>query len=150
VSHNMAVKDATGVTRRVVSMDTDLGGTGDEIHLQHVGVCTASYRILGYELLSVTTSTAVALGASLGIPTGTRSALITVETADIRFRQDGSNPTAVPSTNANAGPLVSAGTAFEVAPMDSSGAPALGAVRLRAVSSTATVIVEYRAPRVAD
>jgi hypothetical protein len=152
VAHNLKVKDADGVNRRVVSIDTDVGGTGDEVHLPIQGVVTAPYRVLGIELLNVTSGAGVALGSSLGsIPTGSRSALITVEPeGDIRFREDGTAPAATPSTNANAGHRIAAGGALEVAPMDSSGVAQLGNVRLRAVSTTVNVIVTYRAPRVAD
>lgn len=151
MAHNLKIKDADGVNRRTVSIDTDVGGTGDEVHLQHVGVVTAAYRALGVELLSVTSGATVALGSSLGIPTGSRSALVSVEAAgDIRFREDGGSLASAPTTNANAGHLIAAGNALEVAPMDSSGVPALGSVVLRAVSTTVNVIVSYRAPRVAD
>ena len=153
MAHNLKVKDADGVTRRVVSIDTDVGGTGDEVHLPAYAALTAPYRALGVELLSVTSSAGVALGSSLGaIPTGARSALITVDSgAEVRFREDATAPAATPTTNANAGHKLGIGDAVELAPMDSAGAAALANVRLRAVSAgPALVIVSYRAARVAD
>ena len=154
MGHNLRIRDGDGQTRRVVSIDTDAGGSGDEVHLPVQGVVTASYRVLGVELLSVTDSAGVALGSVLagGIPAGSRSALITVDSGvDIRFREDGTAPAATPTTSANAGHKISVGTALEVAPMNAAGEQRLADVRLRAVSAgPAVVIVTYRSPRVPD
>lgn len=154
MAHNMLVKDANGVNRRVVSIDTDVGGTGDEVHLQVNAVVTGPQRVLGHELLAPSSGTTKALGqgtASAGVPAGSRSAIISVEGFDVRYRMDGTAPAASPTTDANAGHLLSVGNVLEVAVLDAAGAAALANVVFRGVNASAsTLIVTYLAARVAD
>jgi hypothetical protein len=154
MTHNLKVVDADGVTRRIVSIDTDVGGSGDEVHLQTNAVVTGPQRVLGHELLAPSTTVTKTLGqgtASAGVPAGSRSAIISVEGFDVRYRMDGTAPAATPTTDANAGHLLPVGTALEVAVLDAAGAAALANVVFRGTNASAsTLIVTYLAARVAD
>jgi hypothetical protein len=79
----LSVKDAGGVTRNVVVWDD---GTGN--YTQAAALVAPSANILGHEKLVVST-TSVSLAS---IPTGATHAMITLEGADIRFREDGNAP----------------------------------------------------------
>lgn len=100
--------------------------------IQHVA--TALRTVLGYGFAAVTTVVGLP-----NIPTGATHAFITVETGggDLRWRSDGTSPAATPSTNANAGLLIPAGTAAEIALAD------LTQVKVIATTGTTTIVVEY-------
>src|SRR5579864_6785505 len=90
---------------------------------------TAPYQTeaLGYQQLSVTSGAAV----SLTVPNGATTAVVSVETAAVRWRDDGTAPTTT----------VGMPIAAAAAPFVYSGA--LSAIQFIAQSTTATVDVSY-------
>lgn len=97
------------------------------LHIPMVDVETAVPTVLsGFQTISVTTAQA------LTVPTGATHALMTVDTGsgNIRFREDGTNPTT------SAGLLVQAGAAVEWTN--------LANIRIISTSGTTVVNVSYR------
>src|SRR5262245_28359635 len=123
---------ATGPNEKARARDLGLDG-GLPLKMPMVEAATAIPTISGYGFASVTTAVALP-----NIPAGATHALLTISTGggDLRYRQDGTNPAATPSTNANAGLLVTAGGAVLFAGN-------LSNVRIVATTGTATVTVEY-------
>ena len=116
----------------------DLSANGGTGHAQKVWIISGTYVCTGSDPnISVGTSV-VKSGSGLTIPSNTTHMLVTVETQDVRMREDGTSPTA-----AN-GVLLSAGTMIEL-PVPST------ATDLAFISTSATVTaklnISYRSYR---
>jgi hypothetical protein len=87
----------------------DLSGNGGTGHAQKIWTFSGQYVCTGSDVnITIGTSTAVKDGAGLTVPSNTSHVLLTVETQDIRMREDNTAP-----TNTN-GILLTAGTMIEL------------------------------------
>lgn len=123
---------ATGADERARARDLGTDA-GKPLKMPMAEVAQAIPTVSGYGFAAVTTAVALP-----NIPAGATHALVSVESGggDLRYRQDGTNPAATASTNANCGPRVAAGFAVALAGN-------LSNVRVIAVTGTATICVEY-------
>lgn len=100
---------------------------GKDLVISYVGALTAPPTVAGFENLSVSSTAKL-----LTVPDGATHALVTVEKGggDIRFREDGEDPTA------SVGLLVQAGAAVEFTNLED--------IRLIATAGTVKVNISYR------
>lgn len=123
--NELSVIIADGTTKTLRERDTGAG------HAQMVDVGPWKPSVVGGAQYSLDVTTAAVV--TLSVPGGATHALITVEDSDVRFTEDGSNPT---SGAAGSGLVLPAGFIGEMALPN--------ALKFIAITSTAELNVTYR------
>lgn len=118
------IKNADGSIVPIVAVQGGVDGTGAATPLQ---TTSASLVPKGYQQI-----TSLAAATALTPPAGSRVATITAETQDVRWRDDGTNPTAT------VGMLLPKGTVFQYSGN-------LAAIKFIETTASASLSVSYYA-----